>query len=774
MSADCEQEIGKIIASEIVKKYAIIFSIAISAHFTKFNIDGGIEAKVLPCFTSKQRYVNNVSEYSTRNILHDSATDIKSRFDDFNEKGSGWTLERFRYLDVNISQVNDLRGGCGIYIKNAVSQHLVSRRAGLINIRNSDSRCLLYCIAASFVCHNTWSNEKKSDPCSYEDFVQMLRVSNNLRSLDFPVSLNDITFLEEINRNSVQPIKFRVNVFREDLISHKVQLIRKSTFTTGKVVNDLLTDFELDGSEYTHYILIHKHSFFKKKYVNPDTGETSRSSSIFCSVCFAHFRSSKSLETHSLICNTKPSQIRLFPTHGEKLSYSEHQYNYKRIFTGYCDFESLLKETDKVKRCESCITSSSFSSEKECNHSYTVEINNHVPISVSFIIIDRYGALVHEFVYTGIGCVVRLIKDMIGCEEKLVNTTKFNKYMIFGEKEKKYHESTNVCHICNNNRTIKGRPEKVFTEMDIKVRDHDHITGKYLGPAHQSCNLNKRREKPFLSVFFHNFSGYDCHLILPFLTKSCLPEVETISIIPKGGEKFMSVRINTRITLLDSMNFLQGSLEKLFDSIKDTCKFKFLKQSSLISVYDKGSKRRIPRKDASDRLKLMLLKGIFPYEFAKRLEDFDRATLAEKDDFYNSMTGSTVTNEQYNRAKKVWGVFKMKNMKEYMETYCLSDTFLLCEVFERFRNESMQNFGIEPGHFLSLPGFAYQAFLKTTGVELDYISNEEIYLMLSENIRGGHSFASQRYEESSIFKNMASASCRGGIPQNAEKSILLT
>lgn len=167
-------------------------------------------------------------------------------------------------------------------------------------------------------------------------------------------------------------------------------------------------------------------------------------------------------------------------------------------------------------------------------------------------------------------------------------------------------------------------------------------------------------------------------------------------------------------------------------------------------MYDKGSKRRIPRKDASDRLKLMLLKGIFPYEFAKRLEDFDRATLAEKDDFYNSMTGSTVTNEQYNRAKKVWTVFEMKNMKEYMETYCLSDTFLLCEVFGRFRNESMQNFGIEPGHFLSLPGFAYQAFLKTTGVELDYISNEEIYLMLSENIRGGHSFASQRYEGSSI------------------------
>ena len=58
-------------------------------------------------------------------------------------------------------------------------------------------------------------------------------------------------------------------------------------------------------------------------------------------------------------------------------------------------------------------------------------------------------------------------------------------------------------------------------------------------------------------------------------------------------------------------------------------------------------------------------------------------------------------------------------------------------MFERFRTESMNNFGIEPGHFLSLPGMAYQAFLKTTGVELDYITDEEIYTMLKDNLRGG-------------------------------------
>ena len=94
-------------------------------------------------------------------------------------------------------------------------------------------------------------------------------------------------------------------------------------------------------------------------------------------------------------------------------------------------------------------------------------------------------------------------------------------------------------------------------------------------------------------------------------------------------------------------------------------------------------------------------------------------------------------------------------MREYMETYCLCDTLLLSEVFERFKRQSMENFEIEPGHFLSLPGFAYQAFLKHSGVEMDYITNPELFEMLSSNLRGGHSFASQRYEESTIFKDFA-------------------
>ncbi len=64
--------------------------------------------------------------------------------------------------------------------------------------------------------------------------------------------------------------------------------------------------------------------------------------------------------------------------------------------------------------------------------------------------------------------------------------------MIFTKENRDDFEKASVCFICNNNRGINGKKEKVFSESDPKVRDHDHLTGVYLGAAHKTCNLNKR------------------------------------------------------------------------------------------------------------------------------------------------------------------------------------------------------------------------------------------------------------------------------------------
>ena len=250
----------------------------------------------------------------------------------------------------------------------------------------------------------------------------------------------------------------------------------------------------------------------------------------------------------------------------------------------------------------------------------------------------------------------------------------------------------------------------------------------------------------------HNFSGYDSHLILPSLSKSKIPRIKNISVIPRTGEKFLSIRINNRITFLDSRNFLAGSLDSLFKTIVNRCKFSLIKQSSLIS-YTNTSGEKVLSENHKERLKCLKRKGNFPYDYAQSLEDYSLPCLPSKKAFYNSLTRQELPDEEYEFAKEVWNIFRMNTMQEYMETYCLGDTLLLAEVFETFRNESIENFEIEPCHFVSLPGFAYQAFLKTTKVKLEYITDPKFLELLQNNLRGGHSFSSQRYEESSSFKS---------------------
>ena len=131
----------------------------------------------------------------------------------------------------------------------------------------------------------------------------------------------------------------------------------------------------------------------------------------------------------------------------------------------------------------------------------------HQAISVSFVVIDRYGKLVHAFSYTGKDVVIKFIKDVLRCEDVLVNTTKFYKYIIFTEEDIQCFENSTICHICNNRRKNKDIPENPFTEQDSKVREHDHVVGMYLGATHKTCNLNKRSEKTIFINFYAQLFG---------------------------------------------------------------------------------------------------------------------------------------------------------------------------------------------------------------------------------------------------------------------------
>ena len=130
----------------------------------------------------------------------------------------------------------------------------------------------------------------------------------------------------------------------------------------------------------------------------------------------------------------------------------------------------------------------------------------------------------------------------------------FNKNLIMRAEENERFELTNICWIYS----------KLIESSNNKVRDHCHITGNYRGVAHWNCNINLKMTKK-VPVIFRNLKGYDSHLIFKELRKFNVK----ISVIRNVLEKYMAFTINKNLVFIDSMQFMNCSLDKLVKNLSD-------------------------------------------------------------------------------------------------------------------------------------------------------------------------------------------------------------
>ena len=111
----------------------------------------------------------------------------------------------------------------------------------------------------------------------------------------------------------------------------------------------------------------------------------------------------------------------------------------------------------------------------------------------------------------------------------------FNKTLIMSEEEEQFQLSS-TCWICG----------KLIDDDDEKVKNHCHITGKFRGAAHWSCNINLQLTKK-VSVIFHNLRGYDSHL---FFNKFKNFDVK-VDIIPNRLEKYIASFLNKNLVFIE-------------------------------------------------------------------------------------------------------------------------------------------------------------------------------------------------------------------------------
>ena len=103
-----------------------------------------------------------------------------------------------------------------------------------------------------------------------------------------------------------------------------------------------------------------------------------------------------------------------------------------------------------------------------------------------------------------------------------------------------------------------------------------------------------------------------------------------------------------------------------------------------------------------------------------------------------------ITDKDCEHAQKVFKEY-CTDMGDYHDLYVQTDTLLLADVFEKFREKCIEIYGLDPSYFYSAPGLAWQAYLKKTEAKLELLSDYQMLLMIQEGIRGRMCQSSHRY-----------------------------
>ena len=121
---------------------------------------------------------------------------------------------------------------------------------------------------------------------------------------------------------------------------------------------------------------------------------------------------------------------------------------------------------------------------------------------------------------------------------------------------------------------------------------------------------------------------------------------------------------------------------------------------------------------------LLHTKGIFPYSWFDSLERLQETNLPLHEAFHDSLTDALlVSEEDYQHAQTIWTEFNCTTFADYMRLYLKCDVLQLADVFENFHGICMQEDGLDPVHFFSIPGLSWDSAFKITECHIDLLTD---------------------------------------------------
>ena len=666
---------------------------------TRKDSDGFITRKAFAFHSVGEKIITEATD--PNEIYQEMTDEIEEEIQKVEQaEGSGWQFLEIIDLTLHISIWNPLDGNSYIDLP----KELKNKKA-LINMKNEDNKCFLWCVLRALNPKDRDSERIDKDLKSKEDTL-------NMNGINYPVDFRGVDRFEKLNPD----ISISILGYSKE---EKIYTLRISKYTKSNKENERKYNIVLlliKNGENSHYCLVNNLSKLLTSQLNKR-----KSKFYYCLNCLNGYDDEEKLNKHREYCSENESVKITMPLPDSYLKFDKFLNSEKAPFVIYADFESLIKPID--------------TNSPDPNKSYTKKYQKHEPVSFCYYIKSFNENVYKSKTKTYIKeeeedlDVIDVFINWLEEDVKEIANLGNEKMIFTGRDEEEFNKASN-CWICGK-----------LLNLEDRVRDHCHFTGKYRGAAHNKCNL-KYCKPNNIPVFFHNLTGYDSHL---FIKKLGITE-GNIDCIPNNEEKYIT--FSKTIKTGEYKNKKEETKNKYFKIVfKDSLKFLSASLDVLVSNTPKENLKILNKNYTPEQSRLLKQKGFFPYEYMDTIEKLKDPKPPPRKAFHSKLTGSGITEKNYNHVLNVWKTWNMKTFKDYLKLYNETDVLLLADVFENFRDLCLKIYGLDPAHYYTAPGLAWDACLKLTGVELELLSDLDMLLMVENGIRGGISIISNRYGE---------------------------
>ena len=748
-----------------LKNSSVKFFVTMKVRMFKKGADGSRDYDVVGFYGGTYHCL---TETEVDDHLNQTSQMLNSNFETFSSNGSGWILERVEKITLKVAKKNLNKNG-GSYIPTPKS---IRNKNAVINVQNKDLKCFEYSLLAAL------HHGELKNPVRASSYKKWINKEFNMKEFPQPMPPKMIHKFEE-------KYSLSINLYHIEKDGNMVTPFLISKKRSINPINLLLIE-DIQGMCH-HYVYIKSFS----RLMIQGKKEKGNKYCPYCLHSFSKFKSTSRFEEHKENCGKyEPARV-IMPNEQEKwIKFKNFKYLDKHPVVIYADFESYNAPINDESMNSEMMTDNKKSytkkiSKQTCSgYSFTI-VSPYYNGKKVFTYRGK-NAVVHflhslekeekkirkwfyknEFKFAELNLKEELdfqeCKVCYLCNEEIFTREDIDKFITpirhelkeWGLEEHKFPtfpeikkrqklakiqmKKENITDETQN--LLKTRIESLKRMEDYlktlqpailkgyKVADHDHFDGAFRGAAHNVCNLNRRKFSK-IPCFFHNFTGYDCHLIVKHLAGSGYKP----KVIAKAMEKYMYLGIN-RIDFKDSLQFLPNSLEQLTKNLREKDGKNYEKFPHLWTYFkDKWGHLHESNFD------LITRKLHYPYSYISNESIFLEKCPPDITKFKSDLQNQDLNAEEYDSFLHLWNTFGLKNIGDLHDLYVEVDVLLLADCFEKFRTFSLKNYKLDPVHFLTAPALSWDSALLHTEAKLEIPTDPDIHIFIDKGIRGGISF----------------------------------